>query len=129
MRGSCLCGTITYEISGNPRAVVECHFNQCRKMSGHYVAATRVAHSDIDIQGSENLTWYTSSDIAKRGFCRMCGSQLFWQNLNLDLISVMAGTIDGATGLQTEERLFADCKGDYYALAEMAGDAATATSK
>ena len=129
MRGSCLCGTITYEISGNPRAVVECHCNQCRKMSGHYVAATRVAHSEISIQGSENLTWYASSDIAKRGFCRTCGSQLFWQNLNLDLISVMAGTIDGATGLQTEERLFADCKGDYYALAEMAGDAATATSK
>nr|WP_306372192.1 GFA family protein [Roseovarius litorisediminis] len=62
------------------------------------------------------LKWYRSSPGAQRGFCRTCGISLFWQEDGNDHISVMAGTLDGPTGLLMERHIHADTKGDYYKL-------------
>ena len=120
MHGSCLCGRVTYQIRDTPRSVVGCHCTQCRKTSGHHVAATRVSSDKLDIQGGANITWYQSSDTAERGFCATCGSQLFWRTFGSPNTSVMAGTIDGDTGLTMDRQLYADTKGDYYALPDVA---------
>jgi hypothetical protein len=119
MRGSCLCGAVTYQVSGPMRSVVACHCTQCRKTSGHYVAATQVRKESLQIEGEVNLSWYQSSATAKRAFCKTCGSQLFWTELSSDDISIMAGTLDGATGLKMDRQIFGDTKGDYYALPEV----------
>jgi hypothetical protein len=116
MRGSCLCGQVTYHIKGEARSVVACHCTQCRKTSGHYVAATQCRSEDLAIDGQSNLAWYQSSASAKRGFCRTCGSQLFWTEFGSERTSVMAGTLDGKTGLTMDRQLFPESKGDYYAL-------------
>jgi hypothetical protein len=73
-----------------------------------------VAESDLRLQGGENLTWYQSSATARRGFCRICGSALFWKLEGLDTISVMAGVFDSPSGLQGESHIFVADKGDYY---------------
>ncbi|WP_442861392.1 GFA family protein [Cereibacter sphaeroides] len=39
-RGSCLCGAVAFETSGEMPPVVPCHGSQCRKRSGHFWAAT-----------------------------------------------------------------------------------------
>jgi len=119
MRGSCLCGLVRYEISGSVRPVVGCHCTQCRKSSGHYVAATQTAKSDITITGQDHLSWFQSSDNARRGFCRTCGSQMFWTEDTSGNISIMAGSIDGASGLIMEKQLFGEDKGDYYPLPDV----------
>jgi len=49
--GSCLCGAVTYQVSGALRPVVACHCSQCRKASGHHVAATSAARADVAIVG------------------------------------------------------------------------------
>ncbi len=109
--GGCLCGAVTYSVSGALRPVVNCHCQQCRKASGHHVAATSAARGDIEIDGA--VTWYQSSTTAKRGFCGVCGSNLFWDGGGENL-SIFAGTLDGATGLQTAGHIFVADKGDYY---------------
>ena len=38
--GSCLCGEVAYEVTGPLRPVVNCHCLQCRKTTGHFMAAT-----------------------------------------------------------------------------------------
>lgn len=116
--GGCLCGGVTYEVRGPLRPVVACHCVQCRKTSGHYVAATQVAASDAMING-ETLSWYKSSDVAERGFCGVCGSNLFWRRHGGDRLSIWAGTIDGKTGLRMESQLYADFAGDYYDLPDV----------
>ncbi len=45
--GGCLCGAVRYELQGRLRAVVACHCGQCRRTSGHYVAATAVRHDRL----------------------------------------------------------------------------------
>ncbi len=109
--GCCLCGAISFETSGPLRPVVACHCVQCRKSSGHYVAATSVARSQIKINGSP--VWYHSSEDARRGFCGTCGSSLFWDGAG-ENISIHAGAFDGETGLTLKGHIFCADKGDYY---------------
>ena len=116
--GSCLCGGVRYTVSGPLRPVVACHCNQCRKTSGHYVAATQCAADDLAIEGYA-LNWYRSSEHAERGFCSVCGSNLFWRRFDTSYVSIFAGTIDGATGLTIESQLYPESKGDYYDLPDV----------
>lgn len=113
--GSCLCGAVSYHVTGPLRPVVACHCSQCRKTSGHYVAATQAAMADVRIEG-ESLVWYRSSEVAQRGFCGRCGSNLFWQRHGSDRISIWAGTLEGPTGLKMTTQLYPEDKGDYYDL-------------
>ncbi len=119
VKGSCLCGAIGYSIEGEVDDVVVCHCGQCQKTSGYQVAATRVAESKVTISDPEHLlTWFRSSDIAQRGFCGRCGSQLFWKRDWHEKISIHAGSIDGETGLKVKAHIYTDDAGDYYALPE-----------
>ena len=112
--GSCLCGAVRFETRGALRGVVYCHCSQCRKQTGHYYAATNVADDDLAIEGSGELNWYAASPEAKRGFCRVCGSALFWKRNGSKVTSVMAGAFDSPSGLAGQTHIFVADKGDYY---------------
>lgn len=116
--GSCLCGAVSFRARGQLRGVVYCHCSQCRKQTGHHVAATSSMDADIEIAGGESLTWYAASDEAKRGFCRTCGSVLFWKRDGVDRISIMAGAFDRPTGLSGDHHIFVADKGDYYEICD-----------
>ena len=116
--GSCLCGAVRYEIDGPLRKVVYCHCEQCRKTTGHFVAATACNEDDLKITEDAGLKWYSSSDIAKRAFCDQCGSSLFWKPAEDDYVAVWAGTIDMPTGLASQEHIYVDDKADYYEIGD-----------
>lgn len=116
--GSCVCGAVAYEVTGALRPVLACHCVECRKTSGHHVAATQASAADFRLTNEQGLAWYRSSEAAERGFCRNCGSSLFWRRKTDDRVSIMAGTLDGETGLQMSEHLWAGEAGDYYRIAD-----------
>lgn len=63
------------------------------------------------------LRWYPSSSTAERGFCGVCGSNLFWRAFSdPGNLSIAAGTLDGPTGLRIGRHLFVTDRGDYYAI-------------
>ena len=109
--GRCNCGIVRFRIDGEMRPVVACHCAQCRKTSGHHVAATSVFRDAIVIEG--DVTWYQSSESARRGFCSMCGSNLFWDGPGENL-SVFAGVLDRPTGLKLAGHIYTADQGDYY---------------
>ena len=113
--GGCLCGRVRFEVTGPLRPVVACHCTQCRKASGFHVAATSAARDTVTTTG--DVTWYQSSDNARRGFCGTCGSQLFWDGPGQNL-SIFAGTLDSPTDLNLEGHIFCADKGDYYEIAD-----------
>lgn len=98
------------------RGIFACHCVECRRQSGHYVAATAASDDALTVTGGENLTWFEASPEAKRGFCRICGSLLFWKADTRSSTSIMAGSLDGATGLMIDRHIFAAEKGDYYTI-------------
>lgn len=114
IKGSCLCGQIRFTTPGPLRPVIACHCTQCRKTTGHFVAATSVLRTGVTITGAPR--WYASSSQACCGFCAKCGSQLFWDGKGTHL-SIFAGSIDGATGVKMAGHIFCADKGDYYEIA------------
>ena len=115
--GSCLCGAVAFELHGVLDDVVACHCNQCRKQTGNYWASTHCADADLKFTRKDGLKWFASSDFAKRGFCKECGSSLFWKENHTDVTSVCAGSIDGKTGLKLGGHIFTADAGDYYVIA------------
>ena len=118
VKGSCLCGAVRYEVDGPLRDVSACHCTQCRKQSGHHVAATSAAKADLTVEGQDRITWFSSSPGYRRGFCGTCGSHLFWDCEESDKTSIFAGSLDDATGLKVFEHIFVADKGDYYEIAD-----------
>lgn len=116
LSGSCLCGDISFEVQGTPLGASMCHCSQCRKQSGGVWSSAFVPEDDLKISG--DVTWFESSDIAKRGLCPRCGSFLFWKAHDEDTISFALGAIDGDTGLTLEKHIFVADKGDYYDIAD-----------
>ncbi len=111
--GSCLCGGVKFQTAGTLRPVVACHCGQCRKISGHFWAATQVSNDRLRLTCEETLGWYRSSGAARRGFCTHCGSSLFWCKDGTDTTSIAAGAFDH-TGLSTAKHIYTKDKGDYY---------------
>ena len=112
--GHCHCGAVHFRTSGRLREVIACHCSQCRRQTGHFYAATNVQDNGLSVEGGENVTWYRASETASRGFCRTCGSALFWKGDGSDYTSIMAGTFDQPTGLKIGVHIFCADKGDYY---------------
>jgi hypothetical protein len=112
--GGCLCGAVRYRARGPLRPVLACHCTQCRRQSGHYAAMTSVPLDRFWLERHATLTWYRATPVAERGFCRACGSNLFWKPAVEPVISITAGTLDGPTGLAIGEHIFCADKGDYY---------------
>jgi hypothetical protein len=115
-QGSCLCGACAYEVRGLLRNVIACHCTQCRKQTGHFMAATSAKLADFRLVRSDSLRWYRASARAQRGFCATCGSTLFWQTDGAQEISITAGSLDGASGLRIEGHIYCADKGDYYSI-------------
>ena len=116
IKGSCLCGAISFTVDGPLGRTTACHCGQCRKQSGHVWATSSAAEDDITISGE--VSWFGASTTAKRGFCGTCGSFLFWKAHDEDEVSFALGALDGPTGLRLEGHIFVADKGDYYEIAD-----------
>ncbi|MEL7430044.1 MAG: GFA family protein [Pseudomonadota bacterium] len=103
------------------RPIVACHCSQCRKQTGLYYAATAAKNSDLRITET-TLKWFQASPEtipeAKRGFCSVCGSAMFWKNEKEDFTSILAGSIDGESGLAVKEHIFTDTIPDWYEITD-----------
>ena len=80
--GNCLCGAIQFTANGPSKWCAHCHCNLCRLAHGAgYV--TWVGYESAQVQvtrGESQLKWYASSKGAQRGFCKTCGSSLFFRS-------------------------------------------------
>jgi hypothetical protein len=114
--GSCLCGSVKYDVNGPMSGIIYCHCEQCRKTSGHYCAATSCEREHLNITEDSGLCWYRSSPEAERGFCKHCGSSLFWSYGDAPSISIFPGSLDLPTGLKADAHIFVADASDYYSI-------------
>lgn len=110
--GRCLCGTIQYELSGDPNWVAVCHCRDCQRSAGApMVVWAMFPESGLKVIMGAPKT-INSSGAAMRSFCPECGTGLFYRNAqNLPgLVDVQASTLDDPSALpptvqvQTAER-------------------------
>lgn len=113
--GRCLCGAVTFTVAGELRDVTNCYCERCRRFTGHHMAATAATIDEISIEDpTQQLTWHPV-DGADYGFCRSCGSSLFWRaEASPSRISICAGSLEPPTGLSTVEAWWASQASDYF---------------
>jgi hypothetical protein len=117
IKGSCLCGAVTFEAPGPVGPIEVCHCVQCRKWTGHFFANVELPRDSIAIRGADRITWHQSSPKVRRGFCGTCGSTLFFDPIDKvkhRWIGVAMGALDTPSGSKIALHIFAAEKGDYY---------------
>lgn len=116
--GSCLCGAVRFTVQGDLPEASACHCSKCRKHTGHYEAGVDVPRSAVAMTGEDQITWFRSSEMVRRGFCSVCGSSLFFDAVHLDRIGINMGAFDGPTHTRLALHIFVADKGDYYDIAD-----------
>ncbi|HEY2683311.1 MAG TPA: GFA family protein [Steroidobacteraceae bacterium] len=112
--GGCSCGGVRYEVRGKLRGVITCHCEQCRRTSGHFVAATACRRENFALVKSDSLAWYVAVPGFRRGFCNKCGSSLFFEEDDGERVSIAAGSLDEPQGLKIVAHIYVSEAGDYY---------------
>jgi len=113
---------VKYEIQGKLYNVINCHCSKCRSTHGHHSAYSSSKREELILLEKRGLKWYRSvkdeTPDVYRGFCKECGSSLFWDAKGDDYIYISAGTLDQPTGLKTIGHIWLNQAGDYYKLTD-----------
>ncbi|MEM7258377.1 MAG: GFA family protein [Pseudomonadota bacterium] len=112
IKGSCLCGRVTYEYRGNIEEIALCHCSQCRKaQGGAFATNSPVDATRLIFQGQENIREYHSSDNKVRAFCEHCGSALYSAKTDLPGIKrLRLGTVTSTFSCDNKYHIWADSK-------------------
>lgn len=116
INGECLCGSVSFSTKATDH-VDACHCNMCRKWGGSAFMGVDVRDGDVVFKADDTLTWFDSSDWAKRGFCGKCGSNLFYRLKELpDFWAISAGTLELPASTELSKEIFIEEKPAFYDL-------------
>lgn len=113
LKGSCLCGGVTYQAEEPVFHASHCYCTMCQKQHGAAAGSyANVASAGFTIfRGAELVTEYASSAEGRRGFCSVCGANLFWRSTaSPDRIGVTLGTLEPAYDGPVERELYTDTR-------------------
>ncbi len=110
--GRCLCGAVTFEAQGVETEIHSCHCAICRKWSGSPALAARV--EGVTFDGASSIARYDSSDWAERGFCKQCGTNLFYRLKEADQYIMWMGAFDDPTSFTLVGEIYIDEKPPGY---------------
>lgn len=117
VKGSCLCKAVSISTANMSNLVGACHCGMCRKWGGGALLAIDCG-SDVNFEGTENISVYQSSEWGERGFCQKCGSHLFYRLKQNNQYFIPAGIFDNISeGFVFEHQVFIDEKPEYYSFA------------
>ena len=112
IRGSCMCGAVSYEISAAPARVAQCCCSDCQKASGTgHITLAFFPLDSVAISGevAGHPVTADSGNINTRQFCPKCGSWVFSRNsARPTAIGVTAGTMDGNAEISPQAVVYAD---------------------
>ncbi len=118
MRGSCLCGGVTYEITPPFKIFQYCHCSRCRKFTGSAHAANLFVPPDqfqwLDGKALVGRFEHPEAKYFATCFCKTCGSSLPWAAKGGKMVMVPAGTLDEDPGIQPHQNIFWGSKADWF---------------
>ena len=113
LQGKCLCGAIQFTVKNASNEIGACHCDMCRRWGGGPFLGID-CKQDVSFKDSSNLSIYASSEWAERGFCKKCGSHLFYKFKQANQYIMPVGLFDSDTNLVFDHQIFIDEKPEYY---------------
>lgn len=109
--GRCLCGSVTYEIDGEPTVVAHCYCEDCKRVTGagHATGAMFPVEA-VRARGpvAEFACVSARESVVTRTFCPRCGSPLFGRNTGMPgFVTVSVGTLDDPSAVTPHVAVFA----------------------
>lgn len=120
-KGSCLCGAVQFSAKKVGKSVGACHCGMCRKWGGGPLMAVNSGR-DVSFEGEENISVYDSSAWAERGFCKRCGSHLFYRLKESGQHIIPAGLFENQDSFIFDNQVFVDRKPPFYSFANDTND-------
>ncbi|MGL1921310.1 MAG: GFA family protein [Hyphomicrobiales bacterium] len=121
INGSCLCGNIKFEITGEPFSLSYCHCSRCRKAAGVYSAVLVGKADDLLItQGHDDIAKFSPGKDWKfeRCFCKNCGTSL-GDMATGDIYVIAASALVDDPKIRPSAHIHTASKPDWY---EIIGD-------
>ena len=116
-KGSCICGSVSYEITGEPSAFFHCHCSRCRKSSGTGHASNILLKPEAATwtAGEELLANFKVPDAARfrTVFCTRCGCPMPRVAPDLSIAVIPAGSLDNEPSIQPMARIMWDSRTDW----------------
>lgn len=120
VRGSCLCGAVSFTVRGAPARWLQCHCSRCRR-------ARSAAHGSNTFFPLDRFSWETGEDLvasfrppdAERfvtSFCRRCGGGAPSVREGAPVALVPAGLLDDGLAARPEAHIHVASKASWYAL-------------
>ena len=118
INGSCLCGSVGYEMLNTHRVFQYCHCSRCQKFTGS-------AHASNIIVDPDKFRWTRGEDLVSRfelpeakhyatSFCKTCGSSLPWMTQSKKAVVIPAGTLDADPQIRPVHNIFYASRADWY---------------
>ena len=96
-KGTCFCGTVEIEVTGDPLGMGYCHCSSCRSWSaGPVNAFTLWKPESVKItRGADKLREFHKSPNSRRQWCDVCGGHVMTDHPEWKLVDVYAATVPG----------------------------------
>lgn len=93
--GTCFCGAVKFNVTGEPAAMGYCHCASCRHWSAGPVNAFSLWQPGAlqVTEGADKIGTYNHTPISYRKWCKSCGGHLFTDHPTMGLVDVYAAMI------------------------------------
>ncbi|WP_224797771.1 GFA family protein [Idiomarina abyssalis] len=115
--GSCLCGSVSVSANIKSKSVGACHCGMCQKWGGGPFFAVECG-DQASFEGDENIAVFDSSEWAERGFCKRCGTHLFYRLKGEDYYAIPFALFEGHDDWEFSEQIFIEQKPTFYSFSE-----------
>lgn len=122
LAGSCLCGDVTFEVSGAVENAHNCHCQRCRKAYG-------AAHSSFGFTGADKIRFISGesqiqffklpeAQVFATAFCRRCGSGVPVCESRRNFAIVPLAALDDAPATGPVDHIYVGSKADWYRICD-----------
>lgn len=106
--GQCMCGAVKYRAE-TPGGFSQCYCKMCQRWASGIFMGVHTTSFEVT-EGADALTVFKSSDWAERGFCNICGSNIYYHATEHGTPSVAIGTLDDPNGLEIKNKWYVDLR-------------------
>ena len=123
LKGQCLCGAIKIAAKTASTQLGACHCSTCFKWTGGPLMALECG-TQVDFEGEDQITVFDSSAWAERGFCKHCGTHLFYRLKAQQAYMMPVGIFDNVNPKEVifDHQIFIEKKPDYYTFSNKTSD-------
>jgi len=118
--GSCLCGDVSFSVSGAPARWLQCHCSRCRR-------GRSAAHGSNTFYPIAQFAWRTGREWVRKyklpeaerfmvSFCARCGGGAPVERDNVPFVLVPASLLDADPGMRPQGHIFVASKAPWYTI-------------